>query len=229
VYGQRKLKRVLSQKCWTVSRRRIGRIMAKRGLISAYTCKKHRAHSSKSNEAAIPNLLARDFNNQAPGACVVSDLTYVRVGTRWAYVCILLELGAREIIGQSAGANRNADLVHKAFSTVKGNLFDIQMFHTDRGSEFDNMLIDELLDSFQINRSLSMKGCPYDNAVAESTFIIRPNLSTLAALKRWSSSRWSCWIMFTGSTTSVYTERLDICHQQSLRDPVPYKIRPTFC
>ena len=87
----------------------------------------------------------------------MSDLTYVRVGTRWAYVCILLELGAREIIGQSAGANKNAELVHKAFSTVKGNLFDIQMFHTDRGSEFDNMLIDELLDSFQINRSLSMQ------------------------------------------------------------------------
>jgi len=52
---------------------------------------------------------------------------------------------------------------------VKGNLFDIQMFHTDQGNEFDNMLIEELLDSFQINRSLSMKGCPYDNAVAEST------------------------------------------------------------
>lgn len=106
--------------------------MVKRGLVSAYTCKKYRVHSSKSNEAAIPNLLDRDFNNQAPGACVVSDLTYVRVGTRWAYVCILLELGAREIIGQSAGANKNAELVHKAFSTVKGNLFDIQMFHTDR-------------------------------------------------------------------------------------------------
>jgi len=106
VYGQRKLKRVLSRQGWTVSRRRIGRIMAKRGLVSAYTCKKYRVHSSKSNEAAIPNLLARDFNNQAPGACVVSDLTYVRVGTKWAYVCILLELGAREIIGQSAGAKK---------------------------------------------------------------------------------------------------------------------------
>ncbi len=32
------------------------------------------------------------------------------------------------------------------------------------------MLIDELLDSFQINRSLSMKSCPYNNAVAESNF-----------------------------------------------------------
>ena len=36
--------------------------------------------------------------------------------------------------------------------------------------EFDNTLIDGLLESFRIDRSLSMKGCPYDNAVAESTF-----------------------------------------------------------
>lgn len=44
------------------------------------------------------------------------------------------------------------------------------MFHTDRGSAFDNMLIDESLHRFRINRSPSMKGCPYDNAVGESTF-----------------------------------------------------------
>ena len=170
VYGQRKLKRVLFRKGWTVSRRKIGQIMKKRGLVSAYTRKKYRVHASKSNEAAVPNLLDRNFNNQAPGACVVSDLTYVRVGAKWAYICILLDLGAREIIGYSGGAYKNADLVHKAFSTVKGSLFTVRMFHTDRGSEFDNALIDELLDSFQISRSLSMKGCPYDNAVAESTF-----------------------------------------------------------
>ncbi|EUJ35659.1 IS3 family transposase, partial [Brochothrix campestris] len=43
-------------------------------------------------------------------------------------------------------------------------------FHTDRGKEFDNRLIDEALETFNIQRSLSMKGCPYDNAVAEATF-----------------------------------------------------------
>jgi putative transposase len=139
VYGQRKLKRVLYRKGWIVSRRKIGRIMEKRGLVSAYTQKKYRTHKSKTNENAVPNLLARDFNRQKPGACVVSDLTYVRVGTRWAYICILLELGSREIIGQSAGPNKNAKLVYQAFSAVKGNLSDIQLFHTDRGSEFDNM------------------------------------------------------------------------------------------
>lgn len=43
------------------------------------------------------------------------------------------------------------------------------MFHTDRGSEFDNTRIDEPLDVFDIKRSLSHKGNPYDNAVVEST------------------------------------------------------------
>ena len=170
VYGQRKLKRVLNREGWIVSRRKIGMIMRKRGLVSAYTRKKYRAHASKSNESTMPNLLNRDFNAQQLGSCVVSDLTYVRVGNRWSYICILLELGAREIIGYSAGSNKDAELVHRAFSAVKGNLFNVRMFHTDRGSEFDNALIDELLESFQISRSLSMKGCPYDNAVAESTF-----------------------------------------------------------
>ena len=117
----------------------------------------YRVPAASSNEAAIPNLLDRDFNSRVPGSCMVSDLTYVRVGMRWAYICILVDLGAREIIGHSAGAYKNAELVHRAFSTVKGSLFDIQMFHTDRGREFDNALIDELLESFRISRSLGMK------------------------------------------------------------------------
>lgn len=170
VYGQRKLKQVLRRKGWVASRRRIGRIMRKRGLVSAYTRKKYRPHQTKGNESSVPNLLARNFDGHAPGACVVSDLTYVRVGDRWSYICLLLDLGAREIIGYSAGRRKDAELVKKAFATVQGNLLNIRMFHTDRGSEYDNMLIDELLAGFQIDRSLSMSGCPYDNAVAESTF-----------------------------------------------------------
>jgi len=46
------------------------------------------------------------------------------------------------------------------------------MFHTDRGSEFKNKLIDKALETFNIQRSLSMKGCPYDNSVAEAMWIV---------------------------------------------------------
>ena len=53
---------------------------------------------------------------------------------------------------------------------VEGSLKDIEIFHTDRGNEFKNKLIEEVLETFEIKRSLSKKGCPYDNAVAEATF-----------------------------------------------------------
>ena len=39
-------------------------------------------------------------------------------------------------------------------------------------NEFKNNIIDEVLDTFKIDRSLSAKGCPYDNAVAEATYKI---------------------------------------------------------
>ncbi|MED3965848.1 hypothetical protein [Niallia taxi] len=47
---------------------------------------------------------------------------------------------------------------------------EIQLFYTDRGSEFKNQLINQTLAVFQIDRSLKVKGFPYNNAVAESTF-----------------------------------------------------------
>ena len=56
--------------------------------------------------------------------------------------------------------------------TVNGSLKSIHIFHTDRGNEFKNWLIEEMLETFDITRLLSHKGCPYDNAVAEATFKI---------------------------------------------------------
>ena len=49
---------------------------------------------------------------------------------------------------------------------------NINIFDTDRGNEFKNKIIDDVLTTFNIDRSLSKKGCPYDNAVAESTYKI---------------------------------------------------------
>lgn len=59
-----------------------------------------------------------------------------------------------------------------AFTKVDGNRSNIEYSHTDRGSEFKNYSIDEMLEAFGISRSLSAKGTPYDNAIAEATFKI---------------------------------------------------------
>ena len=118
----------------------------------------------------MKNVLNRQFQNQPYRNVVVSDLTYVRVGNRWNYICVLIDLFNREIIGYSAGEHKTAELVKQAFIKIEGNLSEIHIFHTDRGNEFKNETIEELLETFHMERSLSHKGCPYDNAVAEATF-----------------------------------------------------------
>ncbi|XJZ27647.1 IS3 family transposase [Bacillota bacterium Lsc_1132] len=171
-YGTRKIKPELKKLGIIASRRRIGRIMKENSLVSNYTVAQFKPHVDKCNESKVENVLKREFDQEKELTVVVSDLTYVRVEKSWHYICLFVDLYNREIIGHSAGANKDAQLVYQALSTVKADLRQIQLFHTDRGNEFKNKTIDEALDTFNIKRSLSMKGCPYDNAVAEATFKI---------------------------------------------------------
>ena len=171
-YGTRKIKKELMDAGKQVSRRRIGRIMKQEGLVSNYTTAQFKPQKDTCSESKTENVLNRQFQNREYRDVVISDLTYVRVGTRWNYICVLVDLFNREIIGYSAGEHKTAELVKAAFQSVEGSLEEIRLFHTDRGNEFKNQTVEELLEVFDIERSLSHKGCPYDNAVAEATFKI---------------------------------------------------------
>lgn len=171
-YGTRKIKVELSKRELGASRRKIGRIMNKHGLVSSYTVAQYKPFKSESNESKVKNELGRQFDQDEPFAVVVSDLTYVRVAGKWHYVCLFVDLFNREMIGFSSGPEKTAALVYRAIASFSVRLDRVKMFHTDRGKEFDNKLISEALDTFKIKRSLSSKGCPYDNAVAEATFKI---------------------------------------------------------
>ncbi len=171
-YGTRKIKKELMDAGKQVSRRRIGRIMKQEGLVSNYTTAQFKPQKDTCSESKTENVLNRQFQNREYRDVVISDLTYVRVGTRWNYICVLVDLFNREIIGYSAGEHKTAGLVKAAFQSVEGSLEEIRLFHTDRGNEFKNQTVEELLEVFDIERSLSHKGCPYDNAVAEATFKI---------------------------------------------------------
>lgn len=198
-YGTRKIKKELMKTGKQVSRRRIGRIMKQEGLVSNYTTAQFKPQKDTCNESKTENILKRQFHDREYRDVVISDLTYVRVGAHWNYICVLVDLYNREIIGYSAGEHKTAGLVKEAFQSVEGNLEDIRLFHTDRGNEFKNQAIEKLLETFHIERSLSHKGCPYDNAVAEATFkIIKTefvwnetfaNLSELK-LKLWDYVHW---------------------------------------
>jgi transposase InsO family protein len=169
-YGARKIKVELTKLNYQISLRRIRRIMKEAGLISNYTIKQYKVHKTTCNNDDIANIVKREFNNRTHLDVAVSDLTYVRVLTKWYYICVIIDLFNREIIGYSAGKNKNAALVYKAFTKINYPLTQLNIFHTDRGNEFKNKIIDDLLIAFEIKKSLSKKGCPYDNAVAEAGF-----------------------------------------------------------
>ncbi len=171
-YGTRKIRLQLKADGIIVSRRKIGEIMKKYKLVSTYTIKQYKIHTDKVNEEKVENVVNREFNERDNLEVLVSDLTYIRVKNKWHYICLIINLFNRKIEGFSAGAKKDADLVYKAFMNSKINLLTVEIFHTDRGSEFKNKTIDELLEVFNIQRSLSKKGCPYDNAVAEATYKI---------------------------------------------------------
>ncbi len=57
VYGTRKIKKELQKLNYLVSRRRIGRIMKKLGLISKYTVAQFKPHKQKCNEELIRNSI----------------------------------------------------------------------------------------------------------------------------------------------------------------------------
>lgn len=77
------------KKGYHVSRRRIARFM------------NYKVMKSKVNEATITNELNREFSNHLANEVIVSDLTYVRVKDKRNYICVLLNLHNREIIGYS--------------------------------------------------------------------------------------------------------------------------------
>lgn len=130
--------------------------------------KQYKIKKNPVNNEKVENILNRKFNKKNELDVVVSDLTYVNVQGKWNYICLIIDLYNREIIGK----NKTSKLAIKAISRIKSNLKNIKIFHTNRGNEFKNKIIDELLKTFKIERSLSKKWCPYDNAVAESTYKI---------------------------------------------------------
>ena len=168
-YGARRIKKVLNRRSIVISRKRIVRILKKNNLASVYTnCNKPKDYVSCPDNL-YPNILNRVFDGYKPYTHIAGDLTYVKLGNRWSYICLLVDLYSREIVGHSAGFHKDAKLVKAAFAIIPFELDTIKVFHTDRGSEFNNMEIDDLLRTYQIERSVSRIGNPYDNAVVEST------------------------------------------------------------
>lgn len=171
------------------------------GLVSTYAWPSYKPMKTLINEAAYRNVLNRQFKIGQKITILVSDLEYVKVGTNWHYICSLIALYDREIVGSSAGNWKDAALFSMLIATVKQGLHAFSIFPTDRGSEFKNEGIDKILETHGIERSLSQKGNPHDNAVAKTTFkTLKTEWITVDALSRLNNCPLNCSITSIGIT-----------------------------
>jgi putative transposase len=190
-YGAGKIKAALEGKGRHRVQETHRRHHARTGHAGAYARGRSEPHGTRADEARLANLLDRGFDGYAPHTRPAGDLTYVRVGGDWAYVCLLVDLADRGIAGHSVGRARDAGLVLGAFAALDFPPADVQVFHADRGGEFDNTGIDGLLRVFGVKQSLSRKGDPCDNDVVESTnrllrkeLLYRNHCTTIEQLRR---------------------------------------------
>lgn len=165
--GAPKIKCALAREGVVASRRRIKRIMNQKCLVSAYARKKYKLCAAMASEAEAPSVLDRELDGHPPHTHIVSDLAYVRVGGKWNYACLLIDLRDREIVGHAASGRKDSRPAKAAFATLGFPPTGIDVLRTDRGSEFANPDIDDPLEAFDIRRSLSRKGNPYGNAAIE--------------------------------------------------------------
>jgi transposase InsO family protein len=170
-YGSRRLKGSLKKIGIIVDRSRLNKIMKRLNLVAVADIS-HRPPSNKYvvNNAAVFNILDRKFSGRRLYEVIVSDVTYTFINGKWNYLCVMLDLCSRQILGYAVSEHRNSALVDKAFNSMEIDYSRIQIFHSDRGGEFMSKLLNSTLTNYGIQRSLSDKGCPIDNAVCESLF-----------------------------------------------------------
>ena len=171
IYGSRKISKQLENHNIFASKFIVLKVMKKYDLNSRYHIRKYRKYS-KSNFSKIPNVVKRNFELNQKKLIITSDLTYIKLNSKFYYVCFLININTRQIVGCSMSEKKDINIVLKAFENSKIDYSTIDIFHTDRGSEFVNLALDAFLHKNNIIRSLSKPGCPYDNAVSESTFNI---------------------------------------------------------
>lgn len=171
-YGSRRVWFELRLHGIICSKNRVARLMKKEELKSKRYKKFKVTTNSKHNLPVAPNLLNKNFVVRCPNQVWVSDITYIWTREGWLYMCVILDLFARLVVGWAISTRINKELVlltlHRAIKRRSPGTELI--FHSDCGSQYASNVVKELLKIHKIQQSMSKKGDVYDNAVSESFF-----------------------------------------------------------
>lgn len=172
-YGSDRICGVLRKKGYKASYGKISRYMAEMGLSSVHNRHKTRSitDSRKARGGGYPNLVAGQTFDM-PRQAVCSDITYLKSGEGWLYLCTVKDIVSGEILGEATSENLKKELVIRAFLNAQARykLPKETIFHSDRGSQYTSKEFMNTLKVYNFKQSFSRVGMPGDNAWAESFF-----------------------------------------------------------
>ena len=148
------------------------RVMQKYGLLSVIRRKKYRNYGDYLHR--YPNLLNRDFNAESPNQKWVTDISYIHTKQGVLYLSVIRDLFDNSIVAYKTGTEQNINLVLSTIKEAKKKekvTADLQL-HSDQGFQYTSQAYFKLTQSYGITPSMSRRGNPYDNALAENFFSI---------------------------------------------------------
>ena len=148
------------------------RVMQKYNLLSVVRRKKYRNYGDYLHK--YPNLLNRDFTAERPNQKWVTDISYIKTRQGTLYLSVIRDLFDNSIVAYKTGTEQNINLVLSTIRAAKKKekvTAELQL-HSDQGFQYTSHAYFKLTKSYNITPSMSRKGNPYDNALAENFFSI---------------------------------------------------------
>ena len=180
-YGAPRIYRVLCEhNGYTGSLNRIQTLM--RALkLRAKAGRKYKATTDSGHSLPVAaNLLGQNFScdtglestshAKAPDQVWLSDITYLWTREGWLYVCAVLDLFTRKIVGWAIAGHMTRELVLDALRMAHAKLKPGAglIFHSDRGSQYASAEVRRWLAERGLRQSMSGTGNCFDNAPMES-------------------------------------------------------------
>jgi len=192
VLGAEKIRTILVQRGYQVSIEYVARLMKEMGLASIRSTAKQDYIKLNATEKKR-NILRQQFQADRPNQIWVSDVTCFKLGERYLYTCVILDLFSRRIVAYNVSKKNSTQLITSTFKTAweQRSPNASLIFHSDRGAQYTSHRFRQLLHERSVEQSFSNSGKPHNNAVAESFFatlkkedLYRKDYTSEAAFKR---------------------------------------------
>ena len=151
------------------------RIMKKYGILSEIR-RKRKWQNLGQQIHRYKNLLNRQFFADKPNSKWVTDISYIQTKEGVLYLSVIRDLYDNSIVAYKTAAQQTISLVldtiRLAMKKEKKNVAAELQLHSDQGFQYTSQAYFKLTQSYKITPSMSRKGNPYDNAMAENFFSI---------------------------------------------------------